>query len=70
MALIRLTDNVSINPVEVTSVETDYDKDRITVQMKDGNRYTLGKGYGQTLSQTSDAVINRINEAARIPDPL
>lgn len=63
MRLVKLNDEYTVMPDEISKVRVNWDNGTITVHMRDGSSCSLRAGYREALSDTHTKLINDINEA-------
>lgn len=59
--LVKLSDEVSVNPECVSSVVTNHEYDRVCVLMNGGGEYLFGLDYGRSIWETADRITKLIN---------
>lgn len=59
--LVKLSDEVSVNPEYVASVTIRHEIDVVTVLMHDGIKYIFGRDYGRSIWETADRITKLIN---------
>jgi len=59
--LVKLSDEVSVNPEYVASVTIRHEIDVVTVLMHDGIKCIFGPDYGRSIWETADRITKLIN---------